>query len=329
MEATKASSLAAPTTFGAAGHALDKLQLFEGVNHASVATLLADCPILRLEAGQPVADGGNSGSRLYVVLRGALGGTTADMHDKTVTKVLPGECIGELSALDDHASPISVIALQDSEVLAIDSDKLWRLIDESNGVARNLLRMLAFRIRAANAQIRKRQKLGEFYRQLSMVDGLTGLQNRSWLNEQLPLLIGNAHAVDNPLALIMIDIDHFKRFNDEHGHLAGDDALRTAAKVLLDQLRPRDFAVRYGGEEMMVILPNTNQKGAMIVAQRLCERMRESVVFGDMRKPLPHITASFGVASLTEGQQADDLIAAADRALYQAKEAGRDRVAAV
>jgi diguanylate cyclase (GGDEF)-like protein len=313
--------------FGASDHALDKLQLFEGVDRDSIARMLAQCPVLRLEAGQPVADGASGEkAHLYVVLRGALGGTTRDIHDITTTKVLPGECIGELSVLDDQASPVTVIALQDSEVLAIDSATLWRLIDESNGVARNLLRMLAFRIRAANAQIRKRQKLGEFYRQLSMIDGLTGLQNRSWLNEQLPTLVESAHTVDNPLSLIMIDIDHFKRFNDEHGHLAGDDALRAAAKVLSEELRPRDFAVRYGGEEMMVILPNTNRKAAAIVAQRLCERMRTALVFSDLVKPLPHITASFGVATLAEGQPADALIENADRALYRAKEAGRNRV---
>ncbi len=125
----------------------------------------------------------------------------------------------------------------------------------------------------------------------------------------------------------MVDIDHFKKFNDEYGHLTGDDALKIAANVLTDTLRPRDFAVRYGGEELMVILPNTNQKSSAIVAQRLCERMQQSVVFADMHKPLPHITASFGVANLIQGQDANALIAVADAALYRAKDAGRNQVA--
>jgi len=320
-DATPSRSL----TFGASGHDLSQLQLFEGVDAGAASAMLASCPVLHLEAGQPVA-GTQDKPRLYIVLRGALGGMTRDVNDVNVTKVLPGECIGELSVLDESSPPMSVLALQESEVLAIDSATLWKLIEDSNGVARNLLRMLAFRIRAANAQIRKRQKLGEFYRQLSMVDGLTGLQNRAWLNEQLPLLIDNANAGENPLSLVMIDLDHFKRFNDEHGHLAGDDAIRAAARVLSDELRPRDFAVRYGGEELMVILPNTNRKGAAVVAQRLCDRMRKAVVFEDMRLPLPHITASLGVATLGDGQRPEDLIAAADRALYSAKHAGRDRV---
>ncbi|MGZ3237531.1 MAG: GGDEF domain-containing protein, partial [Burkholderiaceae bacterium] len=121
--------------------------------------------------------------------------------------------------------------------------------------------------------------------------------------------------------------DHFKKFNDQHGHLIGDEALKAAANVLIDTLRPRDFAVRYGGEELMVILPNTNLKASMIVAERLCEQMRQAIVFADMHKPLPHITASFGVATLAPEQDAEMLIATADAALYRAKDAGRNQVA--
>jgi len=139
-------------------------------------------------------------------------------------------------------------------------------------------------------------KLGEFYRQLSMIDGLTDLYNRAWLNDLLPTMIATAHSSHAPLALIMIDLDHFKRFNDSYGHLAGDQALRAAAHVLSSALRPTDFAVRYGGEEMMVLLPDTSDSVALAVAERLCVRMQQAVVLQDTQAPLPHITASFGVA---------------------------------
>ena len=128
------------------------------------------------------------------------------------------------------------------------------------------------------------------------------------------------------LSLMMIDLDYFKRFNDEHGHLAGDEALRAVARVFDEALRPTDFAVRYGGEEFMVILPGTDQMTGAMVAQRLCVRMRQAIVFEDMRLPLPHITGSFGVAALRSGQDAEALIECADAALYRAKEAGRNRV---
>ena len=124
----------------------------------------------------------------------------------------------------------------------------------------------------------------------------------------------------------MIDLDHFKRFNDTHGHQAGDQALRIAAQVLGAALRPTDFAVRYGGEEMMVILPDTNEHVALRVAERLCERMQQAVIFADMRSALPHITGSFGVSSLAAEQDDHALIAAADAALYRAKAGGRNQV---
>jgi diguanylate cyclase len=241
------------STFGASAYRVADLQLLRDADDdAAIARLLARCPIVRLEAGQAVTE--SARARLYIVLRGALSvaaDTRTGMADGTVSKVLPGESVGEQSVLDEEINLSSISALEESDLLVIEADIVWQLIDESNVLARNLLRLLSFRIRAANAQLRRRQKLGEFYRQLSMIDGLTGLYNRAWLNDLLPTMIATAHASASPLGLIMIDLDHFKKFNDSHGHLAGDQALRAAAKVLSGALRPTDFAVRYGGEEMM------------------------------------------------------------------------------
>ncbi|HEY0845529.1 MAG TPA: GGDEF domain-containing protein [Noviherbaspirillum sp.] len=318
-------------TFGTSGYSVDSLQLFQGVDRLTVATHLEHCPVLRIAAGQSLPDERHKGAHLYIVLQGALDVTHSDARhanlDGATTRILPGESVGELSVLDEEASADRVTARIDSDILVIDADTLWKLIDESNGVARNLLRMLSFRIRAANAQLRRRQKVGEFYRQLSMVDGLTGLQNRAWLNDHFPNIIENAHTVNSPLSVIMVDLDHFKQFNDVHGHVSGDHALQVAAKVIQAGLRPTDYAARFGGEEMIIILPATQQKSALMVAQRLCERLRQAVVFSELRKPLPHITASFGVATLEPDQNAEALISAADAALYRAKEDGRDRVA--
>lgn len=316
-------------TFGASGYAIGDLQLFQNVDDARVAGLLADCKVIRVEAGH--AFGNSTGARLYVVLRGALGTAQSDQpseqSENTNGRFLAGECVGELSVLDDDAPVPAIRALQDSELLVIEADTLWRMIDESNGVARNLLRLLSFRIRAANAQLRRKQKLGEFYRQLSLADGLTGLQNRAWLDQQLPAMVEAAAADGSPLTIIMVDIDHFKRFNDDYGHQAGDEVLKTAARVLTGALRPNDFAARYGGEEMMVILPGATAEAGVRVAQRLCENMRRTVFFSDMHKPLPHLTASFGVAGLSAGQDSTALVATADEALYRAKHAGRNQVA--
>ncbi len=313
-------------TFAASPYKIADLQLFEGAQLAQVAPLLASCPVLKLQPGHNVAD--SQRARLYIVLRGALSvAADAGAADGANSRVLPGESVGEQAVLDEAANLAVMTAAEETELLAIDADTVWTLIDASNGVARNLLRLLSFRIRAANAQLRRRQKLGEFYRQLSMVDGLTGLQNRAWLNDVLPAMVGSANAGTSPLSLVMIDLDHFKKFNDTHGHLGGDQALRAAAGVMSSGLRPSDFAVRYGGEEMMVILPDTTEQVALAVAGRLCKRLSATVVFSDMRVPMPQITASFGVACLAADEDEHGLIARADAALYRAKEGGRNRVA--
>jgi diguanylate cyclase (GGDEF)-like protein len=311
--------------FGASRYTIRDLELFRDADTPAVAALLAACPVVKVAKGEPVEDGLRA--RLYVVLSGSLGVQPATAAGEgEVQRVLPGESVGEQSVLDDAANLDAITALDDSELLVIEPALVWRLIDDGNGVARNLLRLLSFRIRAANALLRRRQKLGEFYRQLSMNDGLTGLYNRAWLNDMLPKLVARARMDRTPLSLVMIDLDHFKRFNDTHGHMAGDTALATAAAVIRAALRPSDFAVRYGGEELMAILPNTNRTLAVMVAERLCGRMREAVVFDDMRIDLPHLTGSFGVASLGADEDERSLIEAADAALYRAKEAGRDRI---
>ncbi|WP_426110663.1 GGDEF domain-containing protein [Massilia sp. PWRC2] len=308
-------------TFATSSYRLSDLQLFDGADEHQLKALLAGCSICRLPRDERLED--TYQARLFIVLSGALAETALD---GTVSKILPGESVGEQSVLDESTNLAEIRAVQDSDLLVIDGDLVWQLIDTSNGVARNLLRMLAFRIRAASATARKRQKVGEFYRQLSMNDGLTGLYNRAWLNDMLPKMVGKAQRTGCPLSLVMIDLDHFKHFNDSHGHQAGDDALRGAAAVIAKALRPSDFAVRYGGEEMLVILPDTSEKLATMVAERLCQRLRQMVVFRDMRLPLPHLTGSLGVANLLLPMDDSALVAAADAALYRAKAAGRNRV---
>ena len=308
------------------------IQIFRNIADQDIAGIvrnLSQCNIVSVDAGEIVLDSQSPSSSLYIVMKGnlALASTTNKRQlENSTPQYFMGECVGEISVLDNASNSATIVAMTDSELLIIDSLTMWKLIDEFNGVAKNLLQLLSFRIRTANAQLRNRQKVGEFYRQLSMVDGLTGLHNRSWLNTQLPGIVENAHATQSELSIIMVDLDHFKKFNDTHGHVLGDDALQTASKVLSAGLRPSDFAARYGGEEMIVILPNTSSESALIVAQRLCQRISSTEVFQDKSQTLPHITASFGLATLKEDQDGTAVIAAADAALYRAKTGGRNQV---
>jgi len=310
------------------------LQLFHDIDEndfTAINKLISSCSVMKVKANHAVIAAHTTDNRLYVVLKGTLevqsheniGAGASSMNN---LQFMAGECVGELSVLDDEDQPYTINAVCDSELLVIEASTLWQLIDESNGVARNLLRLLSFRIRTTSALLRRRHKVGEFYRQMSMIDGLTGIHNRAWLHNQLPQMIERSHATSSPLSIIMADLDHFKLFNDTHGHIIGDDAIQCAAKILNSALRPTDFAVRFGGEELLIILPDTSKEACFIVAQRLCTKFAQSAVFKDNRLPLPHITASFGIATLVESQDIFTFIAAADAALYRAKNAGRNQV---
>jgi diguanylate cyclase (GGDEF)-like protein/PAS domain S-box-containing protein len=155
---------------------------------------------------------------------------------------------------------------------------------------------------------------------LATVDGLTGAKNRRAFDERLEMELRRAARYKTPLSLLLLDVDEFKLYNDSFGHLAGDEVLKAIAGVLSENVRVIDFVARYGGEEFAVILPQTDAAGAMIVA----ERLREKVANAPMRER--SVTASLGIATMSEAMSVrDELIAAADRALYASKAAGRNR----
>lgn len=155
-------------------------------------------------------------------------------------------------------------------------------------------------------------------------DSLTGLLNREAILDALKKELVRAIRTRNPLAVIMADIDHFKTINDTHGHPAGDIVLRDAASKMLGSLRSYDSLGRYGGEEFLIVAPGCN----LAEAAQLAERLRKAVggTGADSPGRSPAVTLSFGVADISAGQEFDDLLRAADMALYAAKKRGRDRV---
>jgi diguanylate cyclase (GGDEF)-like protein/PAS domain S-box-containing protein len=170
--------------------------------------------------------------------------------------------------------------------------------------------------------ITEEKRLEERLRRLSTTDGLTGLFNRRHLDESLALELERARRYNAPLSIVMFDVDHFKRFNDEHGHDQGDRVLQAIAQQLQEHSRKVDIPCRYGGEEFLAILPGTAQAGAIIVAERLRQSVEQMEVDGLT------VTISIGVATVPEidTDTPDVLIEAADGALYRAKRAGRNQV---
>ena len=168
-------------------------------------------------------------------------------------------------------------------------------------------------------------------RRMAFLDGLTGLYNRRAFDDRLLAEVGRAARSAEPLALLLLDVDFFKRFNDHYGHLAGDDTLRQVGGVLkAAMLRPVDMAARYGGEEFACLLPATPLEGAVLVAERLREGVAALAIAHARSEVAAVVTASIGAVADTGRTRIDGLrlIEAADAALYEAKRNGRNRVCA-
>lgn len=167
----------------------------------------------------------------------------------------------------------------------------------------------------------------ERYRLLSLTDSLTGLFNSRHLRERLQVEVERAQRYQRPLALLVLDCDNFKRINDTHGHLEGDKVLQQLARIISGGMRRTDSGYRYGGEEFVVLLPETDLAAAVQLAERLREQFAAATVTTETAAEL-RCTVSIGVAELNAGESGEDLVRCADEACYAAKGRGKNCVVA-
>ncbi|HEV3469427.1 MAG TPA: sensor domain-containing diguanylate cyclase [Pyrinomonadaceae bacterium] len=226
---------------------------------------------------------------------------------------------GTTSVEDPSVRPSAAVPVIFDErvvgVLMVASDDPQRAWEENEIM---LMRTVADQVAVAVNHARLFQQT----QQQALTDALTGCFNRRFFEIQLERDLHLATRMRQPVSLIMLDIDHFKRVNDTHGHDAGDAALRQIASALREEVRGVDTAARYGGEEFAIILPQAGLEGALAVAERLRARIEREVMPG-----VGSVTASLGVATFPVHASARDLLVTnADRSLYQAKRTGRNRV---
>ena len=182
-------------------------------------------------------------------------------------------------------------------------------------------------LKASHTTIRAMKESLASAREEGLRDALTGLRNRRHFDRAISEEIERAHEMSADLSLCIMDIDHFKRVNDDFGHPTGDAVLRVVGALLSENLKGRDIPVRYGGEEFSIILPQTDLAAAESIANRIRVQLGEKkLVLTENKVPLGKITASFGVAQWYPGESDTELIARADAMLYQAKRRGRNKV---
>jgi diguanylate cyclase (GGDEF)-like protein len=303
------------------GHAL-----LDGVDPIHIEALAARGGTIHVDAGTTLLRTGVANDTLYFILQGRFGVYLGDGSKEAIAFVGPGQTVGEMSIILRRRSTAYVRAIEPSTVMAIEQGAFWHFVELSHPFATNLLYQLARRVGETNDVCELSERAREKAAAAATSDALTGVRNRRWLEEMLPRFAAR-HARDGTtLSALMVDIDHFKRINDTYGHDVGDVVIRAVAQTLVGALRPSDVVARFGGEEFLVLLPNTPQTGGVSAAERVRARV-EAMVLGAVRAgPMPRVTVSVGVASLARGEDAAGVVKRADQALYAAKHGGRNRV---
>ena len=225
-----------------------------------------------------------------------------------------------------NVAPTVILAAQGDELIAVESMKrgAFDYLPKSS-LTKDMLTKSLIGARDRWNHLKAIQDEREELERMAMFDSLTDLLSRRALLEQMDIEIMRSHRYGRHLSILMLDIDKFKEVNDKHGHVAGDAVIRAMSATIREKIRGSDFAGRYGGEEFIVMLPETPLKKAAVLAEKVRESIEQLKIEVE-GGTLDNLTISIGVAEYREGDAPTDIIDRSDKGLYKAKRAGRNRV---
>jgi diguanylate cyclase (GGDEF)-like protein len=302
---------------------LQSIALFRGVGPEALGDLLPQCARIDVRQGDVLLSPQRPNRCVYVVLSGRLSVHLGSLDTPRIADLGPGTCAGEMSLIEDKDPSAFVVAAEDSHLMVISHHLLWQMADRSHVFCKNLLVVLSERVRSDNEFIASSLGVLRQAERNAHTDALTGLGNRHWMHVMFEREVNRAQQAGQALCLMMIDVDNFKLFNDQYGHIAGDRVLVAVSDTLREYLRPTDLIARFGGDEFSILLPDLTLEQARATA----ERLRERVTVLSPASLATAITISVGIASLEQGEGVAGLVQRADTAMYDAKECGRNRIA--
>jgi diguanylate cyclase (GGDEF)-like protein len=302
---------------------LGGIELFRDVDPGAVAHLLEECTEHQVRGGEVLLDPRLPNDCVYLVMSGRLEVRHGAPDGAVIAVLEAGACAGEMSMIEGLAPNAFVVAVEDSYLIGLKHATLWALVHSSHAGACNLLTLLLRRVHADKQFLRESTGKMRAYRRRSVTDALTELYNRHGMELFFPRAIDRCRRNRDPACLVVVDVDHFREFNNRHGHLVGDDVLTAVAERIQYCFRSTDLRARYGGDEFTVLLPRTDLAQALKTAERL------RVAVSRCRPLEPedlHVTVSIGVASLVANDTLERLFGRADAALRRAKQTGRNRL---
>jgi diguanylate cyclase (GGDEF)-like protein len=287
---------------------------------------------VELAAGETLFHEGDQGNDLYILAKGAaeVSISLPDGGTHEIARFQPGDFFGEMSIFDDAPRSASCTALEKSTLYDLSRDAFSDVIAQAPRIALKLMyRMLNIttqRLRGTSEFVSEMVQWGESARRRAVTDELTGVYNRRFLEDSLGTYVAEAKEKGHPLCLVMVDLDHFREINELYGHAIGDESIKAAARIFKSLLRETDVIARYGGDEFIIILPNTEPELGTRLMASVCAEVARLPLLKDMKGPLTTVTASMGIAGFPlHAADLSGLRAAADAALYKAKEGGRNQ----
>jgi len=291
----------------------------------SVLGVLESCPVRRLKSGETLIEARQSNYSIYLVLSGRLE-VRLKLNLDPIAVLETGEIVGEVSVIDGQPTTAFVVAKEDSRVLAMSEDVLWSLVASSPGLARNLLYILAQRLRHGDAIIQRAQEQAIEQTRHNILDPVTGTYNHNWLESMLPKQIERAKRSQTLLSVIVVSLDYFPSYFATNGPLAADRALYTVAWTLRQNMRPGELIARYRKAEFAVLLPETDADIAQSIADRVCKAISKVQIYDLNRQRLPSVSVSLGVVQIRAGETPVSLMSAARRALSSSQKKGGNQV---